>query len=96
LGIHHHSRYNAYCLADDIMEHYRPYVDEIVYHIFLAYPDTVELVTELKAELLRVLTVDVIFDNFTRPLMVGLSQTTASLTRCFSGETRKMEYPRFN
>ncbi len=96
LGIHHHSRYNAYCLADDIMEPYRPYVDEIVYHIFLAYPDTVELVTELKAELLRVLTVDVIFDNFTRPLMVGLSQTTASLTRCFSGETRKMEYPRFN
>ena len=30
LGIHHHNRYNAYCLADDIMEPYRPYVDELV------------------------------------------------------------------
>lgn len=31
LGIHHHNRYNAYCLADDIMEPYRPYVDELVF-----------------------------------------------------------------
>ena len=93
LGIHHHSRYNAYCLADDIMEPYRPYVDEIVYHIFLAYPDEEELVKELKAELLQVLTVDVSFDKFTRPLMVGLTQTTASLARCYAGEVRKIEFP---
>lgn len=33
LGIHHHNRYNAYCLADDIMEPYRPYVDELVFAI---------------------------------------------------------------
>ena len=33
LGIHHHNRYNAYCLADDIMEPYRPYVDNIVVDI---------------------------------------------------------------
>ncbi len=95
LGIHHHSRYNAYCLADDIMEPYRPYVDEIVYHLYMAYPDTDELAKELKAELLQVLTVDVVFEQFTRPMMVGLSQTTASLARCFAGDARKIEYPVF-
>ena len=34
LGIHHHNRYNAYCLADDIMEPYRPFVDKLVVEIF--------------------------------------------------------------
>lgn len=95
LGIHHHSRYNAYCLADDIMEPYRPYVDEIVYNMYLSYPDTNELNTELKAELLQIMTVDTIFENTTRPLMIGLSQTTASLARCFGGDSRKIEYPLF-
>jgi CRISPR-associated protein Cas1 len=33
LGIHHHNRYNAYCLADDIMEPYRPFIDELVISI---------------------------------------------------------------
>lgn len=33
LGIHHHNRYNAYCLADDIMEPYRPFVDKLVLEI---------------------------------------------------------------
>ncbi len=93
LGIHHHSRYNAYCLADDIMEPYRPYVDEIVYNLFMSYPEQDDLAKELKAELLQVLTVDVSFNNFKRPLMVGLSQTTASLARCFAGEVRKIEFP---
>lgn len=93
LGIHHHSRYNAYCLADDIMEPYRPFVDETAYHIYLAYPDVFELDKALKAELLKVLTVDVYFQNQVRPLMVGLSQTTASLARCFAGKSRKIEYP---
>jgi len=93
LGIHHHSRYNAYCLADDIMEPYRPFVDEVVHHICMAYPDTFTLEKELKAELLKVLTVDVYFDKTTRPLMVGLSQTSASLARCMAGKARRIDYP---
>jgi CRISPR-associated protein Cas1 len=93
LGIHHHSRYNAYCLADDIMEPYRPYVDEVAYHMYMAYPETTTLEQELKAELLKVLTTDVQLEKHTRPLMVGLSQTTASLARCFEGKVRKIEFP---
>jgi CRISPR-associated protein Cas1 len=33
LGIFHKNRYNAYCLADDLMEPYRPYVDQIVHQM---------------------------------------------------------------
>lgn len=95
LGIHHHSRYNAFCLADDMMEPYRPYVDELVYNIYLAYAEVDELSKELKAELLQIMTVDTVFDQVTRPLMVGLSQTTASLARCFAGDARKLELPAF-
>jgi len=92
-GIFHHNRYNAYCLADDIMEPYRPFTDALVYELWEKYPGMAELSTEIKARLLEVLTTDVAFDKFTRPLMVGLSQTTASLARCFAGEQRKIEYP---
>lgn len=95
LGIHHHNRYNAFCLADDIMEPYRPYVDEIAFEMNKTWPDTVMLEKEHKARLLEIMTIDVRIGENRRPLMVALSQTTASLARCFIGETRKMVYPVF-
>lgn len=95
LGIHHHNRYNAFCLADDIMEPYRPYVDEIAYDLDEKYPETFMLEKEHKAELLQLMSVDVKIGENRRPLMVALSQTTASLARCFTGETRKIVYPVF-
>lgn len=93
LGIFHRNRYNAFALADDIMEPYRPYVDRTVLDIFNENPDYEELTTDLKKSLLEILTIDVEFENIKRPLMVGLSQTTASLAKCFSAEKRKLEYP---
>lgn len=95
LGIHHHNRYNAFCLADDIMEPYRPYVDEIAYDLNEKYPDTILLEKEHKAELLQLMATDVIIGENKRPLMLALSQTTASLSRCYSGEQRKITYPVF-
>lgn len=94
LGIHHHNRYNAYCLADDIMEPYRPYVDEYVYQLIQKHglpPE--ELPKAWKAELLLIPTLDVVIGGKKSPLMVGVSQTTASLYKCFSGEMRKVAYP---
>lgn len=91
LGLFHHNRYNAFCLADDIMEPYRPFADEIVFQLFQEGQQ--ELTTEIKADILKILANDVCFDNTTRPLMVGLSQTTASLSRCFTGEQKKIVYP---
>lgn len=94
LGIHHHNKYNAYCLADDIMEPFRPYVDEIVKRQ-MKMADYHVITTERKAELLNVLSCDVQFEKVTRPLMVGLSITSSSLAKCFSGESKKLSFPTF-
>lgn len=93
LGIHHHNRYNAYCLADDIMEPYRPYVDHLVYDITEQYGVDVELSKDIKAELLSIPTLDVVIGGKRSPLMVATAQTTASLYKCFCGELRKIAYP---
>lgn len=93
LGIFHRNKYNAYCLADDIMEPYRPFADIIVYEIVSEGCDFQELGTTLKMRLLQLPQVDVQFDDMTSPLLVGMSRTTASLARCFEGISRKINYP---
>lgn len=94
LGIHHHNRYNAYCLADDIMEPYRPYVDELVFAIVKDLGvENLQLTTTLKARLLSIPTLDVVIGGKCSPLMVAATQTTASLYKCFSGELRRIAYP---
>lgn len=93
LGIHHSNRYNAYCLADDIMEPYRPFVDRIVYGIVMGKADFEELTVEIKKELLGICNVDVYFDDSHSPLMVGVQRTTASLAQCFEGDKRRIAYP---
>lgn len=92
-GIHHHNRYNAYCLADDIMEPYRPYVDELVFRLVESYGSKIELSKEVKARLLTIPTIDVKIGGKRSPLMVAVGQTTASLYRCFTGELRRISYP---
>lgn len=94
LGIHHHNRYNAYCLADDIMEPYRPYVDELVYSIVKDKGiNSLDLSKEVKAQLLSIPTLDVVIGGKRSPLMVAVTQTTASLYKCFTGELRRIAYP---
>lgn len=95
LGIHHHNRYDAYCLANDIMEPYRPYVDKIVVDILQqGFGDSLTLTN--KQRLLSIATEDVLIDGDRRPLMLAVSQTTASLAKCFNGEQRKLAYPEMN
>lgn len=90
-GIYHRNRYNAFPLADDLMEPYRPYVDECVY--YLRMQEEIELTKEVKSKLLRVLFADTLFDKVMRPLDVGLSITTASLAKCFLEKQKKISYP---
>ena len=92
-GIHHHNRYNAFCLADDIMEPYRPYVDELVIDILRSGVDCNEMTTDLKRQLLGLPVREVVIAEHRSPLMVAVTQTTASLVKCFSGELRKIVYP---
>ena len=93
MGIHHHNRYNAYCLADDVMEPYRPYVDQVVLDIAGLNNEGFEMTKEQKIELLKIPTLDVSINGRTRPLEIAVSYTTASLYKCFSGELRKISYP---
>ena len=93
LGIHHHNRYNAYCLADDIMEPYRPFVDRVVLEIVKEGTDCSELTREIKAKLLVIPAIDIVIDDRSSPLMVGAQRTTASLYECFEGTSRKILYP---
>jgi CRISP-associated protein Cas1 len=93
LGIHHKSKYNAFALADDIMEPFRPVVDEIVHHI-MEHFDEQELTTEIKSEILSLLTRTVYFKNEKSPLMVALQKTASSLQQCYSGKRKKIKYPK--
>jgi len=93
LGIHHENKYNAYCLADDIMEPYRPFVDNIVCDIVHSGTDFTELNKEIKQKLLIIPAMDVSIDGENSPLMVGLQRTTASLYKCFEGDSKKILYP---
>lgn len=93
LGIFHRNQYNAYCLADDIMEPYRPYVDELVYSFLKEGIDCSGVDTKLKKELLSIPTRDVWIEGEKSPLMIGMQRTTASLVKCFEGHSRKILYP---
>lgn len=93
LGIHHRNQYNAYCLADDIMEPYRPFVDRLVVQMVDTNARFLELGTAMKKELLQIPTLDVLIDGQASPLMIAVQRTTASLAKCFSGEIRKILYP---
>jgi CRISPR-associated protein Cas1 len=93
LGIFHRNKYNAYCLADDIMEPYRPFVDAIVVTIVEEGEDFTDLNTALKKRLLEIPALDIMIGGEKSPLMVGLQRTTASLARCFDGSSKKIMYP---
>jgi CRISPR-associated protein Cas1 len=91
LGIHHHNRYNAYCLADDVMEPYRPYVDKLVVEMFDS--GISELDKDAKTKLLSIPVLDVKINEQRSPLMIAAGLSASSLYKCFSGESRKIAYP---
>lgn len=93
LGIFHRNRYNAYCLADDIMEPYRPYVDELVYKMVNETGLSEDLTKEHKAKLLTIPVLDVTIGGEMSPLMIATQRTAVSLVRCYMGEQRKLLYP---
>ncbi len=100
-GIHHRNRYNAYALADDIMEPYRPYVDWIVRDIVEKYYDEkwdetgFDLSPQIKKEILKIPLIDVVLDQKKHPLMIAVRHTTVSLAECFAKTKRKILYPTF-
>lgn len=96
LGIHHSNKYNAYCLADDMMEPYRPYVDDLVVHLVKRHNGKeLDIDKTVKQHLLQIPALDIVIDGQRSPLMVALNRTTSSLAKCYGGELRKLLYPDF-
>lgn len=96
LGIHHRNQYNAFCLADDMMEPYRPFVDNIVYDMWSEDPESADKIDkDKKSRLLSLPAIDIAIEGAKSPLMVGLQRTTNSLAACFSGEKRNLLLPAF-
>ena len=93
IGIYHHNRSNAYPLADDLMEPFRPFVDEVVHD--LAMRGETELTKDVKGEQISVLYADTMYEKTKRPLSVGLSMTTASMVKCLSKEQNTISMPAF-
>ncbi|MCE2962094.1 MAG: type II CRISPR-associated endonuclease Cas1 [Chitinophagales bacterium] len=93
LGIFHRNQYNAYCLADDIMEPYRPYVDDIVYRLCIEYGSELDLTTQIKVKLLEIATIDTVIGGTRSPLFNAIQRSTASLARSFESGVCELIYP---
>ncbi|MEA2043124.1 MAG: type II CRISPR-associated endonuclease Cas1, partial [Bacteroidota bacterium] len=98
-GVHHRNKYNAYPLADDIMEPYRPFADSIVrdltekYFTKAWFDEGFKLTPEIKKELLQLPVIDVMIDGKRSPLLIATQRTAASLFHVFAGNSRKVLYP---
>ncbi len=94
IGIHHRNKYNAYALADDIMEPYRPFVDSVVVKIINSGIDYSTLNRDIKIQLMSIPILDVSINNLKRPLQIAASITTSSLLKCFTKEDNRISYPK--
>jgi len=93
LGVHHANKYNAYCLADDIMEPYRPYVDLLIIEMLKKHEPVADITIEMKKDLLKIPSLDVVIEKEKSPLLIAVQRTTASLAKCYEGSVRKVSYP---
>jgi CRISPR-associated protein Cas1 len=93
VGLHHKNQYNPFCLADDLMEPFRPFVDLAIRQICSAQGQFAELTPETKKNILSILATDVWIEEECKPLLLGLTSTTSSLVRCYAKEQRTISYP---
>ncbi|GIV32612.1 MAG: CRISPR-associated endonuclease Cas1 [Patescibacteria group bacterium] len=92
LGIHHHNKYNAFCLADDIMEPFRPFVDRVVWER-IRQGAAGDITREDKTALLEVLNTDVWWGKERSLLATALGTVSAHLAACFEGTRQSLKYP---
>ncbi|HOX87685.1 MAG TPA: type II CRISPR-associated endonuclease Cas1 [bacterium] len=94
LGIHHCNQYNPFPLADDVMEPYRPYVDQIVWELMREEEiDYTALTPEIKQRFLELPSIGVMMNGQAKPLHLATARTAASLKDCLNGEKKMMVYP---
>lgn len=94
LGVQHRNKYNAFCLADDMMEPFRPFVDELVLNMIKTEQDISTLSKEIKQQLLSLPTTDTLMRNETHVMLTAASEVSAQLVKCFTGEIKKITFPK--
>jgi len=94
IGIHHSNQYNAFCLADDLMEPLRPMVDwQVQAHVQNLKDTELTLNQDSKKVLLELASTDVLLDQHQLPLMVALHRYTASFKRMLQSKEKRLQIP---
>ena len=93
IGFHHKNQYNGLCLADDVMEPFRPWIDSIV-HEMGASSDSIKITREVKQKILGLLSEQVQYDNEKMPLMVSAHYLAAQVKQALSDSSIKLSYPK--
>ncbi len=94
LGVHHHSRSDPYCLADDLMEPYRPVIDGEVAVIAGETGCDTPLDPATKARLVGTLHERLSHDGESRTIFDWISRSANSLAQCICGQERRVFFPR--
>jgi CRISPR-associated protein Cas1 len=92
IGLFHTNQYNALCLADDLMEPFRPWVDYVVYQMASTNSE-VTINQQSKQALLGLMSEAVLYKKKTMPFMVALHYLMADLKRCYSDGIKTLPYP---
>ena len=87
-GVHHRSVQNAFNLADDLIEPYRPSVDWIAYEVSgrRHAPDVEPLTLENRQAMANVLSLDILLDRQQMTVLTAIERSVESLVRAFSGK----------
>jgi len=93
LGIHHHNRYDAYCLADDLMEPFRPTVDRAVAQYVAENEEFSQIESAAKQQIIGRLTARYLIDGQQRTLFDVVARLACSLADVFLGTAEKLELP---
>ena len=91
LGIHHRNRSNAFPLADDLMEPFRPFVDEVVINLFTANHSRID--KESKSEIINVLYCDTTVNGKIHPLNIAVTMLCTSVIKMMDGECKSLNLP---
>lgn len=93
LGLHHHNRENPFCLADDLMEPYRPTVDKAVVEYMSTHDAPYGLESSAKQAIVAALTGRFLLDGQQRTLFDMAAATAGSLVEVFMGRGTRLDLP---
>ncbi|MBN2473375.1 MAG: type II CRISPR-associated endonuclease Cas1 [Pirellulales bacterium] len=93
LGVHHHNRANPFCLADDLMEPFRPTVDRAVAEYVGEHEICNHVEASAKQYLIEQMTGRYLIDGQQRTLFDVVARMACSLADVFLGNAARLDLP---